>query len=170
VKDLTPSNCFKSSFIYDTICCNKSIYRYIHIRYFKSTVFIFILNRCYDILFLCYMTINRNQNHVTFLYIEFLLGYLNIDCEFEVQKKLWQNPDQLISMPMEYWTPYPWYIDPPTHGISTPLSMVYRPPYPIQLLTFNAVYSWLYRPGEWMIDRGQRPRLINHWPGPHSHE
>ena len=34
------------------------------------------------------MTINSNQNHVTFLYIEFLLGYLNIDCEFEVQKKL----------------------------------------------------------------------------------
>ena len=60
------------------------------------------------------MTINRNQNHVTFLYIEFLLEYLNIDCEFEVQKKLWPNPDQLISMPMEYWTPYPWYIDPPT--------------------------------------------------------
>jgi hypothetical protein len=92
---------------------------YIHIRYFKSTVFIFILNRCYDIYFLCYMTINSNQYHVTFLYIEFLLGYLNIDCEFEVQKKLWQNPDQLISMPMEYWTPYPWYIDPPTNGIST---------------------------------------------------
>ena len=60
----------------------------VHIRYFKSTVFIFILNRCYDIYFLCYMTINSNQNHVTFVYIEFLLGYLNIDCEFEVQKKL----------------------------------------------------------------------------------
>ena len=65
---------------------------------------------------------------------------------------------------------YPWYIDPPTHSISTPLPMVYRPPYPIQLLTFNAVYSWLYGPGQWMIDWGQRPRLINHWPGPHSHE
>ena len=106
-------------------------------------------------LFSCYMTINSNQYHVTFLYIEFLLGYLNIDFEFEVQKKLWPNPDQLISMPMEYWTPYPWYIDPPTHGISTPLPMVYRPPYPIQLLTFNAVYSWLYGPGQWMIDRGR---------------
>ena len=106
-------------------------------------------------LFSCYMTINSNQNHVTFLYIEFLLGYLNIDFEFEVQKKLWPNPDQLISMPMEYWTPYPWYIDPPTHGISTPLPMVYRPPHPIQLLTFNAVYSWLYGPGQWMIDQGR---------------
>jgi hypothetical protein len=27
-------------------------------------------------------------------------------------------------------TPYPWYIDPPTHGILNPLPMVYRPPYP----------------------------------------
>ena len=34
----------------------------------------------------------------------------------------------------------------------------------IQLLTFNEVYSWLCGPGEWFIDRGQRPRLINHWP------
>jgi hypothetical protein len=37
-------------------------------------------------------------------------------------------------------------------GVDIP--MVYRPPYPIQLLTFNAVYSWLYGPGQWMIDRG----------------
>jgi hypothetical protein len=36
----------------------------------------------------------------------------------------------------------------------------------IQLLTFNEVYSWLYGPGQWSIDRFQRPRLINHWPGP----
>jgi hypothetical protein len=27
-------------------------------------------------------------------------------------------------------TPYPWYIDPATHGISTTLPMVYRPPLP----------------------------------------
>ena len=26
--------------------------------------------------------------------------------------------------------PYPWYIDPLTHGILTPLPMVYRPPNP----------------------------------------
>jgi hypothetical protein len=37
--------------------------------------------------------------------------------------------------------------------------------YNIQLLTFNEVYSRLYGPGQWLIDRGQRPRLINHWPG-----
>ena len=99
-----------------------NLYLYIHARYFKSTVFIFILNRCYDIYFVCYMTINRNQIHVTFLYLEFLLRYLNIDCEFEVQKKLWPNPDKLISiMPMEYWTPYPWYIDSNSHRILTPL-------------------------------------------------
>jgi hypothetical protein len=42
--------------------------------------------------------------------------------------------------------------------------------YIIQLLTFSEVYSWLYVPGQWLIDRGQRSRLINHWPGPHSHE
>ena len=34
----------------------------------------------------------------------------------------------------------------PTNGISTP--------YPIQLLTFNAVYSWLCGPGQWLIDLG----------------
>ena len=33
-------------------------------------------------------------------------------------------------LPMIYWPPYPWYIDPPTHGILTPLTMVYWPPYP----------------------------------------
>ena len=31
---------------------------------------------------------------------------------------------------MVYRPPYPWYIDPPTHGILTPLPLVYRPPYP----------------------------------------
>ena len=54
------------------------------------------------------------EHHVTFLYIEFLLEYPNIDCEFAVQKKLWPNPDQLISMPMVYRPLYQWYIDPPT--------------------------------------------------------
>ena len=29
---------------------------------------------------------------------------------------------------MVYWTPYPRYFDPPTHGISTPLPMVIWPP------------------------------------------
>ena len=31
---------------------------------------------------------------------------------------------------MVYRPPYPWYIDPLTHGISTLLPMVYRPPNP----------------------------------------
>jgi hypothetical protein len=35
----------------------------------------------------------------------------------------------LTPLTMVYRPPYPWYIDPPTHGISTPLPMVYRPPY-----------------------------------------
>jgi hypothetical protein len=33
-------------------------------------------------------------------------------------------------LPMVYRPPYPWYFDPPIHGILTPLPMVYRPPYP----------------------------------------
>ena len=32
-------------------------------------------------------------------------------------------------LPMVYWTPYPWYIDPPIHGILTPLPIEYQPPY-----------------------------------------
>ena len=31
---------------------------------------------------------------------------------------------------MVYRTPYPWYIEPPTHGILTPLPMVYQTSYP----------------------------------------
>ena len=33
-------------------------------------------------------------------------------------------------LPMVFWPPYPCNIDPPTHGILTPLSMVYQPLYP----------------------------------------
>jgi hypothetical protein len=36
----------------------------------------------------------------------------------------------LTPLPMVYRPLYPWYIDPPTHSISTPLPMVYRPHYP----------------------------------------
>jgi hypothetical protein len=38
-------------------------------------------------------------------------------------------------------------------GRGVDIPMVYRPPYPIQLLTFNAVYSWLYGPGQSIIDQ-----------------
>ena len=31
---------------------------------------------------------------------------------------------------MVFWPPYPWYFDPPIHGILTPLPMLYWPPYP----------------------------------------
>jgi hypothetical protein len=34
----------------------------------------------------------------------------------------------LTPLPMVYRPPYPWYIEPLTHGISTPLSMVFCPP------------------------------------------
>ena len=33
-----------------------------------------------------------------------------------------------VNIPWVGGSIYPWYIDPPTHGISTPLPMVYRPP------------------------------------------
>jgi hypothetical protein len=34
------------------------------------------------------------------------------------------------SLPMVFWPPYPWYFEPPIHGILTLLPMVYWPPYP----------------------------------------
>ena len=34
----------------------------------------------------------------------------------------------LLPMVHVYRPPYPWHIDPPTHGISTPLTMIYQPP------------------------------------------
>ena len=43
---------------------------------------------------------------------------------------------------MVYWPPYPWYIDPPTHGILTPLTMVYRPP----IHSILAPLPMVYRP------------------------
>ena len=43
---------------------------------------------------------------------------------------------------MVYRPPYAWYVDPPTHGILTPLPMVYQPP-----------LSMIYRPPyPWYID------------------
>jgi hypothetical protein len=47
---------------------------------------------------------------------------------FEPHGKL-LNPLPMV-YPMVFWPPYPWYIDPPTHGILNPLPMVYQPPYP----------------------------------------
>ena len=42
--------------------------------------------------------------------------------------EMFQNASSL--KPHGISTPYLWYFDPPTHGILTPLPMVYRPPYP----------------------------------------
>jgi hypothetical protein len=62
------------------------------------------------------------------------------------------------SLPMVFWPPYPWYIDPlnhgiltlltmvyrpSTHGILTPLPMVYRPPYPWYIDLLPMVYQTL---------------------------
>jgi hypothetical protein len=36
---------------------------------------------------------------------------------------------------------YPWYIEPLTHGISTPLSMIFWPPLPIE---YRPPYTWYF--------------------------
>ena len=53
-------------------------------------------------------------------------------------------------LPMVYQAPYPWYYDPPTHGISSPLSMVLWPPIhgimtPLPMV-YQAPYPWYYDP------------------------
>ena len=45
-------------------------------------------------------------------------------------------------LPMVFWPPYSWYIDPPTNGISTSLAMVFWPPYP----WYIDPYSWYNDP------------------------
>ena len=54
------------------------------------------------------------------LYIFFIFQILNF-------KFFLENFDPLAIV---YRPPYPWYIDPSTHGILNPLPMVYWPPYP----------------------------------------
>ena len=45
--------------------------------------------------------------------------------------KFWPPTDGISTpLPMEYRPPYPWYINPLTYGILTSLPMAYRPPYP----------------------------------------
>ena len=44
-------------------------------------------------------------------------------------------------LPMVFWPPYPWYIDPPTHGILNPLPMVYRPP--LHMIFWPPYIFWL---------------------------
>jgi hypothetical protein len=34
----------------------------------------------------------------------------------------------LTPITIVYRTPYPWYIEPPIHGLSSPIPMVYRTP------------------------------------------
>ena len=56
----------------------------------------------------------------------------------------------LTPLPMVYRPPYPWYIDPPTHGIFTHLPMVYRPPNPWYfdplLMEYRPPYLWYIKP------------------------
>jgi hypothetical protein len=63
----------------------------------------------------------------------------------------------LTPIPMVYWPPYPWYIDPPTHGILTRLSMVF---YPLPMVFWSPTHGIIsttlpvvYRPPyPWYID------------------
>ena len=64
---------------------------------------------------------------------------------------------------MVYRPSYPWYIDPPTHGISTPLpmvflllSMIYRPP----TYGVSTPYPWYIDPLP-MLCRSLYPWYIN---------
>ena len=63
----------------------------------------------------------------------------------------------LTTLTMVYWPPYPWYIDPLTHGISTPLTMVFRPPTHGILNPLPMVYQ---PPYPWYID----PLSMVYWP------
>ena len=62
-----------------------------------------------------------------------------------------------------------WYFQDQSIHIHITYTYYFQQVNTIQLLTFNAVYSWQYVPGQWLID-GQRLRLINNWPCPYNHE
>ena len=49
-------------------------------------------------------------------------------------------------LPMVFWPPYPWYFDPYINGISNPLPMVFWPPYPWYFdplpMIYQTPYAW----------------------------
>jgi hypothetical protein len=59
------------------------------------------------------------------------------------------NFEILKLLNFKFLTPYRWYIDPPTHGISTPLPMVFWPPYPWYIDPLPMVF---WTPYPWYID------------------
>ena len=56
---------------------------------------------------------------------------------------------------MVFWTPYPWYIEPPTYDSLTSLSMVFWPPYPWYFVPLHMVcrspYYGMLTPYIWYI-------------------
>ena len=56
------------------------------------------------------------------LYIFFIFQIFKFFETFELEIIFWNF---LSPLPMVYRPPYPWNIGPPTHGISTPLPMVF---------------------------------------------
>jgi hypothetical protein len=66
----------------------------------------------------------------TFPYVYCLLSIVTMQAKYKKKlnhkTRLW-NVKNFLTV---FWPPYPWYIEPPTHGILTPLSMVFLPPPP----------------------------------------
>jgi hypothetical protein len=65
------------------------------------------------------------------LRVKFLYNKENYLVHFGKKAERGQNSEiSTIYTKMLIFMSYPWYLEPPTHGISNPLSMIYRTPYP----------------------------------------
>ena len=87
----------------------------------------------------------------------------------------------VIPLPVVLWPPtqdiYSWYIQLPTHGMLTPLSMVFWNPIhdnlnPLSMI-FWTLYSWYFDPPQAIAYRSPIHRLLNplpmvFWPSTHG--
>jgi hypothetical protein len=87
-----------------------------------------------------------------------------------ILKIKWHEPYGILNT-MVFCTPYPWYFDPPIHGISNPsygimnpLPMVYRIPYPCYIEPpihgILKPYPWYFDPHSSMVYRTLNPWCI----------
>ena len=67
------------------------------------------------------------ENFEFFWNFDFLLKFWTF-LKILIFLKFYDPPTHGISNPWYFDPPYPWYFDPPTHGILTPLPMVYWTP------------------------------------------
>jgi hypothetical protein len=98
--------------------------------------------------------------YIFFLFLKFsnFLKLLNFNFFLE---NCWCPTDGISTpLPMVYWPPYPWYIDPPKYTWK-----VWKIPYYLisSYWLLISVYSWLCGPGQWLINLGRWPRSIYHW-------